>query len=288
MEEPVVGRELGRGGRSVAFKLTLQDGTVGYYKVAQSFSAAYWHAEVAAYYLDRVLGIGRVPPVVGRRMKWSELRQLARHHKHLDEVIVREDGLVDGAFVGWVDGGLPRYVPGRGWEKWVRLNGGLEVSPYQRPAGWRGRNAAGDHGDDGAWADAVANDEDRAAELSDLILFDYLTSNVDRWGGGFTNLRTRGEHGPLVFLDNGAGFFPTPKAQNSLMDKRLETLQRFRRSTVDKIRGFDGEKFKRMLNSDPLAPVLTTTMLSQLEVRREFLLEHVEQMYTRFGDRVWL
>ena len=47
---------------------------------------------------------------------------------------------------------------------------------------------------------------DRGAELSDLVLFDYLIHNIDRWGGGFTNVRTRGEGGPLVFLDNAGGF----------------------------------------------------------------------------------
>ncbi len=52
----------GRGGRSLAFKITLADGTRGYFKPKQTFSAAHWYSELAAYYLDRELGLDRVPP----------------------------------------------------------------------------------------------------------------------------------------------------------------------------------------------------------------------------------
>jgi hypothetical protein len=54
------------GGRSVAFKITLEDGTQGYFKPEQTVQSAQWHAEIVAYYLDRALGLGRVAPVVTR------------------------------------------------------------------------------------------------------------------------------------------------------------------------------------------------------------------------------
>ena len=44
----------------------------------------------------------------------------------------------------------------------------------------------------------VVAGEDR----SDLLIFDYLVQNVDRWGGDFTNVRSRANDGPLVFLDS--------------------------------------------------------------------------------------
>ena len=55
----------------------LVDGRAGYFKPAQSFSAAHWYSEVAAHYHDRELGFGRVPPVVGRRFPWRPLRRVA-------------------------------------------------------------------------------------------------------------------------------------------------------------------------------------------------------------------
>ena len=76
----------GKGGRSLAFKITLADGTRGYFKPKQTFSAAHWYSEVAAYYLDRELGLGRVPPTTGRTFRWSELRKAAGNDERVSEI----------------------------------------------------------------------------------------------------------------------------------------------------------------------------------------------------------
>jgi hypothetical protein len=127
---------------------------------------------------------------------------------------------------------------------------------------------------------------DRAAELSDMALFDYLTINIDRWGGGNANVRTLGDHGPMLFFDNAAGF--TPHATRvPLMEHRLEPVQRFRRSTIDAIRRFDIQHYRERLSHDALAPVMTDEQIQAVEARRQLLLEHVAQMEHRFGDRVY-
>ena len=48
------------------------DGTKAYFKAEQTFSAANWFGEVAAYHLDRMLGLGRVPCVVSREFPWAD------------------------------------------------------------------------------------------------------------------------------------------------------------------------------------------------------------------------
>jgi hypothetical protein len=280
--QPVASIEKGRGGRSLAFKITLEDGTVGYYKPEQSFSAAHWYGEVASYYLDRELGLGRVIPTIGRSLPWEPLRAVAAGDQRVAEVTVRDDGTVRGAFIWWVPGGLVPIAPGAGWEGWVRVSGPLGVTPFQRPIGWSENRRSDDS--------TPANEPDiadRPAELSDMILFDYLTTNVDRWGGSFTNVRTRGRGGPLIYLDNGAGFTAGPTARIPLMDARVHALQRFRQSTVDRIRALDVERLERRMAADPLAPVLTPRHYEQLEERRRHLLEHVAAMEERFGARVF-
>ena len=129
----------GKGGRSLGFKITLEDGTKGYYKPEQSFSAANWYAEVAAYHLDRELGIGRVPPVVSRKIPWSALRKAAGGDKRRKEVRVRRDGTVRGAFVWWIPGGLRTMPNWWGWERWVRNRHwpSTVVTPFQRPRVWK-------------------------------------------------------------------------------------------------------------------------------------------------------
>lgn len=320
--QPIREVERGYGGRSVAFKLTLADGTRGYYKPEQTFSAAHWWAEVAAYHLDRALGLHRTPPVVSRRLPWAVLRDSAPSDERFAEVIVAEDGTVRGAISYWVPDHLSAMRFGHGWERWVRVQTWPDaaVSPFQRPrvymnllAAQRALATNGDPEDGGVDratsgdpADTLAtdlaanarNDEgtvlpaapvepddpERAAELSDLIVFDYLTQNTDRWGGGNANVLTRGLGGRIVFLDNAAGFPATVSPTTALMDSRLRVLQRFRRRTVAALRALNIPALARRMQTEPLTPILDERQLSQLERRRDIVLERVAEMQARFGQ----
>ena len=277
----------GKGGRSLAFKITLADGTRGYFKPKQTFSAAHWYSEVAAYYLDRALGLDRVPPTTGRIFEWSELEAAAGPDERVSEVGVAEDGTVKGAFIWWIPDPLKRVRMGRRGERWVRIQKSLPVTPYQRPVDYRAdlnhRPGVREATDPSRPVAQAPDTEHRPAELSDLILFDYLTQNVDRWGGDFTNVRSRGPGGPLIYLDNGAGFW-LGEQRLGLMEARLKALQRFRRSTIEAVRTLDIERFSRRLRTDPLAPVLNEKQLDGLAQRRDAVLQHVDAMVARFGE----
>ena len=282
--------EKGKGGRSLAFKITLTDGTRGYFKPKQTFSAAHWYSEVAAYYLDRELGLGRVPPTTGRRFRWSELEEAAGGDERVSELGIGADGTLIGAFIWWIPEPLIRVRLGRQWERWVRVQETLPVTPYQRPVDYRadlnhrpGIREATDPSRALADAPDIA---DRPAELSDLIVFDYLTQNVDRWGGGFTNVRSHGPGGPLIYLDNGAGFW-LGEQRLGLMEARLKAVQRFRRSTIEAVRKLDIDRLAARLRADPLAPVLNEKQLGGVAERRRAVLQHVDALIARFGeDRV--
>lgn len=275
--------EKGKGGRTLAFKITLEDGTVGYFKPEQTFSGSHWYAELAAYYLDRELGFGRATPAVGRVLPWAPLEEAAGRDERTREVVVREDGTVRGAFLWWIPGELERVPMGQGWEAWVRVSPRLAISPYQRPQEWLDDRRAGRATHPWPKPAGAPDTPERAAELSDMILFDYLTTNVDRWGGDNTNVRSLGARGPLLFFDNGAGFTPG-EPRIPLTDARLEALERFRPSTVERIRRFDMARFRARLGTDPLAPVLTEKQLRHLEIRRERLLEYVAELEAKHGE----
>ncbi len=295
--QPIKRVERGRGGRSLGFKITLADGHKGYFKADQTFSAANWFGEVASYHLDRMLGLGRVPCVVSREFTWKELVGAAGRDPRKGEVIVT-DGKVRGAFVAWVSGGLVALPEEPGWERWVRLKywPSTTVSPFQRPAVWKHQlDLVRKHGD--GWLSkeerlrrrnlrAVPDREDRAAELSDLLVFDYLIRNLDRWGGGNANVLMRGQHGPLVFLDNGAAFEPGD-ARPSLMEARLHVVQRFRRGTVAAVRAFDVARFKARLGGEVVQPVLSAAQIQGLLARRKGLLEWVAEMEKAHGEAIW-
>lgn len=277
----------GKGGRSLAFRITLEDGTRGYFKPKQSFSAAHWYSEVAAYYLDRELGFGRVPPTTGRVLQWSQLEKAALRDDRVGELSIAADGTIRGAFIWWIEEPLKRLRMGRHWERWVRVQKTLPITPYQRPVDYRSdlrkRPGVREATDPSRPIAGAPDQEGRPAELSDLLVFDYLTQNVDRWGGDFTNVRTRGPGGPLIYLDNGAGFW-LGQQRLGLMEARLNAVQRFRRSTIEAVRGLDVDALARRLKTDPLAPVLTEKQLDGLRQRRQAVLDHVEAMVERFGE----
>ncbi len=285
--QPIADVKKGRGGRSLAFKITLADGTEGYFKPKQTFSAAHWYSEVAAYYLDRELELGRVPPTTGRTFRWEELRKAAGSDSRVSELRISEDGTLDGAFIWWIPEALKRVRMGRTWERWIRVQRALPITPYQRPVDYRNdlrrRPGVREATDPSRPLATEPDTESRPAELSDLIVFDYLTQNVDRWGGDFTNVRSRGAGGPLVYLDNGAGFWLGDQ-RLGLMEARLKALQRFRRSTIDAVRALDLDRFRKGLESDPLAPVLTEKQLKGVAERQRAVLEHVDSMVARFGE----
>src|SRR6185369_9178055 len=83
--------ERGSGGRSLAFRLTFADGSRGYFKPPQTFSGSHFYAEIASYHLDRMLGLGRVPPTIGRRISWQPLREVAAGDARASEAIVDRD-----------------------------------------------------------------------------------------------------------------------------------------------------------------------------------------------------
>ena len=135
--EPIRLTKKGKGGRSLAFKITLADGTEGYFKPKQRFSAAHWYSEVAAYYLDRELGLGRVPPTTGRAFAWAELKEAAGNDKRIQELELEKNGTVKGAFIWWIPEPLVRLKLGRAWERWIRVQKSLPITPYQRPVDYR-------------------------------------------------------------------------------------------------------------------------------------------------------
>lgn len=225
----------GRGGRSVGVVLFFEDGSRGYFKPEQTLSGARWDAEVVAYELDRSLGFGRVPPTVARRIHWERL-QHAIPERRWAEVLRDESDWVRGSLSWWIPEPLERWRLGRDWERWLRQSAqGVFPSPYRPAREWREviNGRLSDEESELYNLDPQPESPGQLGALSDLLVFDYLIANLDRWSSDRTNLRRRGIGGELIFLDNAASFWErTPP----LMERRLMPLERFRRQTVSALR----------------------------------------------------
>lgn len=283
--------ERGSGGRSLAFKLELEGGVNAYFKPEQEFSAAHYYSEIAAYCVDRSYGFHRVPEVSGRRLDAESLRTAGGSDPRWTELIVQRDGSLRGAMIAWIEGELPRFDPGRGFERSLRIEEPPRVNPYQAPIDVR-RSANLEPNPDAEALDPsrpVAElGPERLRELSDLIVFDYLVQNVDRWGGRFTNLRLAGAGGRLIFLDNGAGFWPGEQ-RLPLLERRLHYLQRFRHETVRAIRGTDPERFFECIDGDLLGEqLLSDRQREGFRERVGALREYLAQLEAAHGDAIYI
>ncbi|HVJ17559.1 MAG TPA: hypothetical protein VM686_19180 [Polyangiaceae bacterium] len=273
--------EKGSGGRSLAFRLTFSGDVQGYFKPEQTF-AANWSSELAAYYLDRQLGLDRVPPAIGRSITWSRLAASAAGDPRLEEVVVRE-GSVRGSVVWWIPQELiPLDLP-EDWPGWLRIDPRIAVSPFQRPPEYfREKKLRG--GELRVLKPPAPTFADRPAELSDLILFDYLIGNIDRWGGENTNVRHISGSERLVYIDNANGFEVREKS-SKILEARLSAVQRFRKKSVAAIRALDVKRLAQRMASDPLAPLLSDAQLAGLEERRKRVLQHVAEVEKQYGAK---
>jgi hypothetical protein len=191
--------------------------------------------------------------------------------------------------------------PPPGWERTLRFTDPPAIFPFVAPIELRraqARDAGLDGGVlDGAVLDAAISeaedrdwdDEARARELSIVIAFDFLTQNGDRWGGNYTNVRTRGVGGPIILLDNAAGFWrrrarmPSRTRAPIAIDSRLGYVERFDAAFVRRVRRLSVEELRARLETEPVGPILDDAQIGYLEERRQALLGHVDGLIEREG-----
>ncbi len=194
------------GGSSIKLRVTLADGSQAAVKPNQLRITRY-QAEVAAFKLSRALGIMSVPPSCVRTFTKEQLQ--ANMPKDLrermdQELIVDEKGNVKTAIIQWVPG--------------------LRNMKLEQADWWRPLLKAGEPIPNGK--------HKRVAEISTLLLFDYLLLNFDRWSGG----NTTEADGEMIFIDQGASFGPDKRHGHSrLMLKTLKWSERFPRAVAQSL-----------------------------------------------------
>ena len=75
-----------------------------------------------------------------------------------------------------------------------------------------------------------------AAQISNLVLFDFFIDNVDRWSGG--NVRMSEDGRVLYFMDNTASF-GTGRPGSGRTRAYLRKVQKFSRTMVRSLRDLD-------------------------------------------------
>lgn len=247
---PIVAIKRNTGGTSLTLRVRFEDGQRAVWKPEQKKGAGSFRSEIAAWHLDRLIGFGRTAVVVGRSIGKSHVLAQLDHADTDPEAMARfeaelleHDGRVAGAMIAWHEKTLANAEPPKDWED---LDAGVS--------------------------------ESRVFEWSDMVAFDFLIDNTDRWSGG--NVLSLGKDGPLIFLDHAAGFSAGRAARNEMLRSRLEHVCRFRPKTKAALTALAerkelGAALMASLARDPLAPVLPERHADALEARLAALVEHI-------------
>jgi hypothetical protein len=242
------------GSTSVNFHLTLASDVEAAFKPRSSTHGDAYRAEIAAYRLNRLLGLNRVPPAISRTIPRAQL------HLAQDTVVaVERDGSVRGAAIYWVpvlrDSRIDQERERARWAGWLRQRG--VIPPEQNV---------------------------RAEEISTLIVFDFLTGNWDRWSGQNVPMDASGH---LVYRDNNGGFSEPFGAQMLAgVMRHLRLVQKFSRGVIDRARALTeaSVQAEMALDGDPVHPPLTAQQIQSLLRRRDTLIAYVDDLVRRYGE----
>jgi hypothetical protein len=205
--QPIVRMKLNHGGSSLSFRVDLADGSRAAFKPAQTNLQTIPRKEVAAYRLNRLLGLSAVAPATPRMVSREEIFA----HLHSDtvpslsrlrtEIVFDPRGNTAGVMMYWIPS--------------------IKESGLDTPDGMA---------ESGQWLTAgrpiPAGKHALAAQLSDMMVFDFLIANPDRFSGG--NMMTNEDSSRLFFMDNTLSFFIEPEG-NEKVRAALHRAQRFSR-----------------------------------------------------------
>ena len=222
-----------------------------------------WRAEIAAYRIARGLGLSNVPPATYRKISREQLGHFL--HRDFDEF--------------WTD--IRRKVR---WTKSTTDAAAIYWLPSMRripidrsPKPYR------------VWLSQKGNiPKDKAIlarDTSNMILYDYLIGNWDRFSGG--NIHGTKDGNRLYFRDHNVAFTSLTPTLHQRIHQRLQRAQKLSRSFVDSIRALTKEQVHELLKEESQranTPILTDEQVAAVMERRQTLLSHVSALVDQYGE----
>lgn len=261
--QPIAKVKFNKGGSSLSFRVDFADGSRAAFKPAQTNLQTIPRKEVAAYRINRLLGLNAVAPATPRMLTRAEVFS----HLHPEtapmlprirtETIFDPRGNTAGVMMFWIpaikDAGLDTPEGIALTTQWLTHG---QTIPDRKHA--------------------------LAAQLSDLLVFDFLIANPDRYSGG--NLVTNPDGSRLYFMDNTMSFFIEPEG-NEKTRTALHRSQRFSRRLFQALDRISEEGLTRMLSqaSEGDYEILTRPEIRAVVMRRDYLMNYVAGLLTSFG-----
>jgi hypothetical protein len=253
-----------RGGSSLSLRIDLENGARAACKTVQIHPHSQPRREIAAYRINRLLGLASVPPAVGRRFHISDivdhLRSRDQRARILAEAVPEHDGTVLAELSWWIPVLKSAEIDGYAIDS---TDGVVTWKRYLRAGSQVPEPVAG-----------------RVAQVSDLVLFDFIINNSDRWSGGNVKASEDGEM--LYFMDNTLSF---GEHENGKVRRYFERSQKFSRALVERLRSLSEEEVRAALADDiaPFDSLLSDGEISALMARRDRAVATIDQLIERHG-----
>jgi len=257
-----------RGGSSVSLRLDFEGGGRAAFKPDQTNLQSIPRREIAAYRVSRLLGLEAVSPAVGRRFKLSELlekldagsRDMAA--RIATEAVVDAEGMVTGELSWWIPVITDAVIEG------VRIDAPEGVTA------WRLYLAAG--------AAEPYSGRHLLPQISNMVVFDYLINNPDRFSG--SNAKSAPDGRTLFFMDNTLSFGPLLEGSTKVRIY-LEKVQKFSRALARRVRALDEAALREAMTRDtgPYPRLLSDEEIAGIMVRRDALLAYWAELEAQHG-----
>jgi Golgi casein kinase, C-terminal, Fam20 len=257
------------GTSSVVFKVDLDGAIDAAFRPENRLNPRGHLAELSAFRVGQLLGLHNVAPAVARSFPLADVEKLLlssyrdRWPGLRDALLVREGNLVSGVCVYWITDlqelGIDTPEGVKRWARWLAQDGALPDSP-------------------GTLA--------LARQISDMLVFDYLIGNFDRFSGA--NAQGNAAEGRLYLRDHNMAFFePLRPQHHHRVLARLKRVQRFSRRLVELLRGLTEQRLTDALRNDedPVrGPLLTKGQMASLLDRKRAILSYVSALIERHGE----
>lgn len=258
-----------RGGSSLSLRLDFASGGRAAFKPQQTYPQSDPRREIAAYRVDRLLGIGRVPPARSVKFQLADLlaaaepmRRAATALRFADEAIVK-DGVVLGQLSWWI----PEITDAK--------IGGYRIDDPSGIAQWSRYLQVG--------ATIPPEVHGLVTQIATMIVFDVLIDNADRWSGN--NIKGSLDHKTLYFMDNTLSFSQFTIGHDVNL-RPLRRIKVFPRALVERLRRLTLPALEAALDvgDDPLAPLLQPAEIRAVLTRRDHILAYVDGLVAQFGE----
>lgn len=246
--------------RSLSVKLRMEGGAQAVFKPIRKGDRRATF-EAAAYRMATLLGIERVPVAVMRKIPLSFLV----HRLEIDnpdaaaaltDAVPKDDkNEVEGAMIEWMEDIDPNGLEAVGGMK--------EINRLLRLGRPDDRNAA------------------LALAASNMVVFDHIIGNWDRFSGG--NFFVSKDAAHLILIDHNGSFTPWPDKRQARMEQRLLTIERFSASMLARIRALTPERVRKAIAQDSIGPLLNDDQIQLLMSRKDEVLRHADKLIAKNG-----